>query len=95
MNVATRIAPPILPNDSKNAMKITKRVVSPKSTAVYILELRSKVIAEGEKMRPREKAPRMFEMEDPRILPIAREDWLWEIAATTTTSCLSLVWKLH
>jgi hypothetical protein len=31
-------------------------------------------MAEGENIRPREKAPKMFDMLDPRILPSARGD---------------------
>src|SRR5271163_671521 len=37
-------------------------------------------------MRPKEKAPRIFEIEDPRILPSARDDLCWLTAATTTAS---------
>ncbi len=40
----------------------------------------------GEKMRPREKAPRMFAIDDPKMLPIASEDCRWDIAAITTIS---------
>jgi hypothetical protein len=34
----------------------------------------SNVVFVGEKIRPREKAPRIFEMEDPTMFPIARGD---------------------
>ncbi len=56
-------------------MKSEKKVVRPKRTPVYIFAERSKVMGVGEKMRPREKAPRMFEIEDPRMFPKARGDW--------------------
>ncbi len=46
----------------------------------------SNVICVGEKIRPREKAPRMFEMEDPTMFPNARGDSCWETAAIITTS---------
>jgi len=86
MNVAMRMAPPNRPKFWKNRMKSVNNVVKPRSTPVYILADESNSIAVGENMRPREKAPRMFEMEDPTIFPIARGDSCWEMAATTTTS---------
>lgn len=64
-----------------------KRVVRPRRTPVYIFADESNVMALGEKIRPREKAPRMFEIEDPTMFPMARGDSCWEIAAMTTISC--------
>ena len=37
-------------------------------------------------MRPREKAPRMLEIEDPITFPSAREGLCWSRAAITTAS---------
>jgi len=70
-------------------MKSVKRVVRPRRTPVYILAEESKVEFVGENMRPSEKAPRMLEMEDPTMFPMARGDSCCEIAAITTTSCMS------
>ncbi len=85
-NVRIRTRPPNRPSGSKNRIKSVKNVVRPSKTPVYILADLSNVMLAGEKIRPREKAPKMFEMLLPRILPRARGDWCWEIEATTTTS---------
>jgi hypothetical protein len=74
MNVRIRIAPPNRPRFWKKRMKSVNSVVRPSSTPVYILADLSNVVFVGEKMRPRENAPRMFEIEDPTMFPIARGD---------------------
>ncbi|KJR82140.1 uncharacterized protein SPSK_03797 [Sporothrix schenckii 1099-18] len=62
-------------------------VVTTKSNAAYTFALRSKVQWPGWTRSPREKAPRMFEMEEPTTLPTARDERRWRIAAKTTASC--------
>lgn len=68
------------------ARKRTKMVVTASRTAVYILELRSKVARPEWKSRPRANAPKMFEMEEPMTLPSARAERFWLTAAMTTAS---------
>ncbi len=91
MKVPINSAPPKRPSDSKKRMKSVKRVVRASKAPVYILADESNVIGFGEKIRPKEKAPRILEIEDPRILPNARGDWCCEIDATTTTSWEKLI----
>jgi hypothetical protein len=63
-----------------------KLVVTRKSKALYILALRSNATRPGWKRRPRENAPRIFEIEEPTTLPKAREERSWRMDATTTAS---------
>ncbi len=65
---------------------MTKAVVKASNKPVYIFALRSNVTSVGENIRPKEKAPRILEMEEPRILPKAREEWFWLMEAMTTAS---------
>lgn len=46
----------------------------------------SNVMLAGAKIRPREKAPNIFEILLPRMLPRASGDWCCDIEATTTTN---------
>ena len=75
INVRTKSPPPNRPSGSKNRMKTVKNVVRPSRTAVYIFAELSNVMLEGEKMRPREKAPNIFDILLPRMLPKASGDW--------------------
>lgn len=81
-----KTTPPNRPREEKKRMNSVKSVVNPSKAPVYILAERSKVMLEGAKIRPREKAPRILEMEEPRMFPNAREDCDCEMEAITTTS---------
>jgi len=85
-NVEMNTTPPNRPKEEKKSMNRVKSVVNPNKALVYILAERSKVMDVGAKIRPREKAPRILEMEDPRMFPRAREDCCCEMEAITTTS---------
>ncbi len=87
MNVRISTTPPNRPRFWKNRMKSVKSVVRARRTPVYILAEKSNVICVGEKMSPKEKAPRMLEMEDPTMFPSARGDSCWATAAIITISC--------
>jgi hypothetical protein len=65
------------------------KVVRTSKTNEYIRELWSKWIGSclSQNKRPRENAPRMFEMADPMIFPIARDARLRERDAIMTMSC--------
>ena len=59
-----------------------------RSRAEYILELVSNCISllVSWKMRPSENAPRMLDMVEPMVFPIARDGRPWARDATTTAS---------
>lgn len=43
-------------------------------------------LLEGNKIKPREKAPKMFAMQLPITFPIARDGWWFNTEETTTAS---------
>lgn len=51
-----------------------KLVVMRKSKELYIFALRSNLTRPGWKRRPRESAPRIFEIDEPMTLPKASEE---------------------
>ena len=58
-----------------------------KRIEVYIFALLSNVAGPGWKSSPREKAPRMLEIEEPITTPSPSEGLCWSRAAMTTASC--------
>jgi len=72
----------------KYVMGVTQ-VVKTSKMSEYMRELRSKTMGLSWlwNRRPREKAPNMFEMAEPTMLPMARDARLRARDATTTASC--------
>ena len=65
MNIKTSNKPPILTKGMERSTYTASSEVKLKRTTVYIFELRSKYMSVGEKIKPRLKAPRTLEMDDP------------------------------
>ena len=85
-NATKKKIPPVKSRLLLYASNVKTEVTRNKAPA-YIFELRSNITTRsGKRRRPREKAPRMLEMEDPTTLPRPIDERSCKIDAKTTAS---------